>query len=255
MIAPGTRVGRYEVIGHLGAGGMGEVYRAHDTELGREVAIKIISGRAPADEATVERFIRETRAAASLSHPNIIAVHDVGTHEGSPFLVTELLEGEPLRARIERGPLSVRSGLDIAIQIAHGLAVAHARGILHRDLKPENLFLTADDTAKILDFGLAKLLPSSGATDAELDVTAQQLTQAGAVLGTAAYMAPEQAEGRVVDHRADQFAFGIVLYRYLVGSGLSSTRPCTRRSQRFCATSLAASRASDPSSRTASRGS
>ena len=217
VIAPGTRVGRYEVIGHLGAGGMGEVYRAHDAELGREVAIKIISGRAPADEATVERFIRETRAAASLSHPNIIAVHDVGTHEGSPFLVTELLEGETLRARIERGPLSVRSGLDIAIQIAHGLAVAHARGILHRDLKPENLFLTADDTAKILDFGLAKLLPSSGATGAELDVTAQQLTQAGAVLGTAAYMAPEQAEGRVVDHRADQFAFGVVLYEMFGG--------------------------------------
>jgi serine/threonine protein kinase/tetratricopeptide (TPR) repeat protein len=196
---------------------MGEVYRAHDAELGREVAVKIISGRAPADEATVERFIRETRAAASLSHPAIIAVHDVGTHEGSPFLVTELLEGETLRARIEPGPLSVRSGLDIAIQIAHGLAVAHARGILHRDLKPENLFLTADDRAKILDFGLAKLLPSPGAAAAELDVTAQQLTQAGAVLGTAAYMAPEQAEGRVVDHRADQFAFGVVLYEMFGG--------------------------------------
>jgi TolB-like protein len=197
---------------------MGEVYRARDAQLGREVAVKIISGGAPADEATVERFIRETRAAAALSHTAIIAVHDVGTHEGSPFLVTELLEGETLRARIARGPLGVRSGLEIAIQIAHGLAVAHARGILHRDLKPENLFVTADGTAKILDFGLAKLLPSSGATGAALDVTAQQqLTQAGAVLGTAAYMAPEQLDGRAVDHRADQFAFGVVLYEMFGG--------------------------------------
>ena len=196
---------------------MGEVYRAHDAQLGRDVAVKVIASRWLADEVTVERFLRETRAAAALSHPAIIAVHDVGTHEGSPFLVTELLDGETLSARIERGALGVRSGLDLAIQIAHGLAAAHARGILHRDLKPNNLFLTSDGAAKIFDFGLAKLLPSRESSAAALDVTGQQLTQPLTVLGTAAYMAPEQAEGRVVDQRADQFAFGVVLYEMFGG--------------------------------------
>ena len=217
VIGPGSRVGRYEVIGQLGAGGMGEVYRARDAELDREVAIKIIAGSARTDEATVDRFFRETRTAAALSHAAIIAVYDVGTHDGSPFLVTELLGGESLRARMQRGAIGVREGVDIAIQIAHGLAAAHARGILHRDLKPDNLFLTSEGGAKILDFGLAKLIPSSVEGVAEPDVTAAQLTQSGAVLGTPAYMPPEQAQGREVDHRADQFAFGVVLYEIFSG--------------------------------------
>ena len=233
---------------------MGEVYRAHDAELGREVAIKIIAGPRAADEATVERFFRETRAAAALSHPAIVAVHDVGTHEGSPFLVTELLDGETLRARIERGALGVRAGVDLAIQIAHGLAAAHARGILHRDLKPDNLFLTSDGGAKILDFGLAKLTPFVGGLSAAApDVTSAQLTQSGTVLGTPAYMAPEQAEGREVDHRGTSSRSASCSTRSSVGSGLSCAQPCTRRSPRFCAMNLVTSRPFDPSSRTASR--
>ena len=174
--------------------------------------------------------------------------------EGSPFLVTELLEGETLRAN-ERGALSVRIGLDIAIQIAHGLAAAHARGILHRDLKPENLFLTSDGTAKILDFGLAKLLPSSGSTAAALYVTAQQLTQFGTGTGTVVYMPPEQAQGRTGDHRADQFSFGLVLYEMFGGQRPFQHATVHETLAAICATSLAASRSSDPSFRTVSRGS
>ena len=216
MIAKGTRIGRYEVLSLVGAGGMGEVYRARDLQLGREVAIKIITASTSADPTAVDRFEREARAAAALSHPSIIAVHDFGTHGGSPFLVTELLEGETLRARIGRGALDVRAGLDIAIQLAHGLAAAHARGIVHRDLKPDNVFLTSAGTAKILDFGLAKLAPP-GQPAAELDVTTQQLTQAGVVLGTAGYMSPEQVESAPVDYRSDQFSFGVLVYEMFGG--------------------------------------
>jgi serine/threonine protein kinase len=215
VIAKGTRIGRYEVLSLLGAGGMGEVYRARDLQLGREVAIKIITPTTSADPTAVDRFEREARAAAALSHPSIIAVHDIGTHEGSPFLVTELLEGETLRARIARGALDVRAGLDIAIQLAHGLAAAHARGIVHRDFKPDNVFLTTAGTAKILDFGLAKL--SRPGQPAEIEVTTEQLTQPGVVLGTVGYMSPEQVVSAAVDHRTDQFGLGVIVYEMFGG--------------------------------------
>ena len=216
MIAAGTRIGRYELLALLGAGGMGEVYRARDVQLGREVAIKVIASTTSADPLALDRFEREARAAAALSHPSIIAVHDIGTHEGCPFLVTELLEGETLRVRLARGALDLRAGLDIAIQLAHGLAAAHARGIVHRDFKPDNVFLTSAGTAKILDFGLAKLA-RPGQHAAELDVTTRQLTKTGVVLGTVGYMSPEQVESARVDHRTDQFGFGVLVYEMFGG--------------------------------------
>jgi eukaryotic-like serine/threonine-protein kinase len=216
VLSPGTRLGRYEIVSALGAGGMGEVYRARDVQLGRDVAVKIIS--AAPDQVSLARFEREARAAAALSHPAVLAVYDTGSHEGLPFIVTELLEGETLRARLARGPLALRAALGLAVQLAHGLAAAHSRGIVHRDLKPENLFLTSDGAAKILDFGLAKLVqPIGSSTAASTAATASQVTADGTVLGTAAYMSPEQASGGAADHRADQFAFGAVLFELFTG--------------------------------------
>jgi eukaryotic-like serine/threonine-protein kinase len=216
VLSPGTRLGRYEIVSALGAGGMGEVYRARDVQLGREVAVKIIA--AAPDQTALARFEREARSAAALSHPAVLAVYDTGSHEGLPFIVTELLEGETLRARLARGPLALRAALGLAVQLAHGLAAAHSRGIVHRDLKPENLFLTSDGAAKILDFGLAKLVQPIGSSPAaSLPATVSQVTADGAVLGTAAYMSPEQASGGAADHRADQFAFGAVLFELFTG--------------------------------------
>ena len=219
-LAPGTRLGAYEILAPLGAGGMGEVYRARDTRLGREVAIKVIAAALSADPDRLKRFEQEARAAATLNHPNILAVHDVGAHNGAPFIVSELLEGETLRERLTSGLLPVRKAIDIGIHIAHALAAAHDKGIVHRDLKPENIFLTMDGRAKVLDFGLAKLTqtdaPFPTATNAPTS-PAGNMTQAGAVLGTVGYMAPEQVRGQPVDHRADIFAFGALLYEMLGG--------------------------------------
>lgn len=206
----GSRLGPYEIVAAAGAGGMGEVYRARDPRLERHVALKVLTSRFVADADGLRRFQQEAQAASQLNHPNIVAVYDVGQHDGVPYLVSELLEGETLRQRLTRERLPLRRALDLAIQIARGLAAAHEKGIIHRDLKPENIFITRDGNAKILDFGLAKLLPTPD--DAEKGTAPTAYTEAGVMLGTAGYMSPEQARGLPTDHRTDIFSLGAVLY-------------------------------------------
>jgi eukaryotic-like serine/threonine-protein kinase len=213
-IGPGLRLGPYEILGRLGAGGMGEVYRARDTRLHREVALKVIRAAAGMSADLLRRFEHEGRAAGALNHPNILAIYDTGSAEGVPFIVFELLEGETLDRRLAREPMSVQQAVAIAQQLARGLAAAHARGIIHRDLKPANVFVTRDREVKILDFGLAKVLPSDSGNVSASSVLA---TDEGVVLGTAGYMAPEQVRGQAVDHRADIFSFGAILYEMLAG--------------------------------------
>jgi len=215
-LTSGTKLGEYEVKSMLGSGGMGEVYRARDSRLGRDVAIKVLPSSLSADSERLRRFEQEARAAAALNHPNILAVFQMGTYEGAPYLVSELLEGETLREQIKRGRLSLRKAIDYAMQIARGLAAAHEKGIVHRDLKPENLFVTKDGRVKILDFGLAKLTqPQSSSEHSSPTLTEE--TEAGVVMGTAGYMAPEQVRGQKADNRADIFAFGTILYEMLAG--------------------------------------
>ena len=213
-LAPGVRLGPYEVVSPLGAGGMGEVYKARDPRLGRDVAIKVLPGSLASDPSRLHRFEQEARAVAALSHANILAIFDIGTGD-VPFLVTELLEGETLRAVIERGPVPMRRATDIALQLVAGLAAAHGRGIVHRDLKPENVFLTRDGTVKILDFGLAKCETGLGGAAAADHTMAA--TSAGVILGTVGYMAPEQIRGEPADPRSDIFAVGTVLYEMVSG--------------------------------------
>ncbi len=215
----GTKIGSYEIVSLLGVGGMGEVYRARDARLGRDVALKILPAAFARDEDRLRRFEQEARAVAALNHPNILAIHDVGQYDGTPYLVSELLEGESLRAMLDRGALPQRKAIDYGVQIAQGLAAAHEKGIVHRDLKPENLFITKDGRLKILDFGLAKLATKegeAGAAASNLTLTHAQ-TDAGVVMGTASYMAPEQVRGDAVDARTDIFAFGAVLFEMLSG--------------------------------------
>jgi Tol biopolymer transport system component len=213
-LTSGTRLGDYEVKSLLGSGGMGEVYRARDSRLGRDVAIKVLPSFLSADSERLHRFEKEARAAAALNHPNILAVHQMGTHAGAPYLVTELLEGETLREQIRCGRMAVRKAIDYAVQIARGLAAAHENGIVHRDLKPENLFVTKDGRVKILDFGLAKLTqPQSNSEHSTLTLT--EKTEPGVVMGTLGYMSPEQVRGQAADHRGDIFAFGAILYEML----------------------------------------
>jgi serine/threonine protein kinase len=200
----GTRLGPYEIESAIGAGGMGEVYKAHDARLGRDVAIKVLPPAYSADPDRLHRFEQEARAAAALNHPNILALHDIGSYQGAPYIVSELLQGATLRAS---GGLPVRKAIDYAIQIARGLAAAHDKGIVHRDLKPENVFVTTDGHVKILDFGLAKLVqPEPAVSGTDQAPTKLADTHPGMVLGTMGYMAPEQARGQTVDHRADIFA-------------------------------------------------
>jgi serine/threonine protein kinase len=213
-LAPGVRLGAYEIISPLGAGGMGEVYRARDPRLHRDVAVKILRGDCPASAETRARFEREAHAVAALSHPNILAIHDIGSDNNQLYIVTELLEGETLRARLERGPLPWRKAVEIAAAIADGLAATHIKGIIHRDLKPANIFLTRDGRVKVLDFGIAKL--RDAAEPEQLDTTISQ-NAPGRMLGTVAYMAPEQAAGKTVDARSDLFALGCVLYEMVGG--------------------------------------
>ncbi len=195
---------------------MGEVYRARDSGLKREVAVKVLPAFVTQDPERLRRFEQEAQAAAALSHPNILAIHHFGTCDGVPYLVTELLEGETLRAKLKGGPIAFRRSIDYGVQIAHGLAAAHEKGIVHRDLKPENLFLTRDGRIKILDFGLAKLMhPPTVSDDVAPTLTYQ--TESGMLIGTAGYMSPEQVRGEPVDHRADIFAFGAILYVLLTG--------------------------------------
>ena len=211
---PGTRLGHYEILATIGAGGMGEVYRARDPRLDREVAIKVIAPALASDAGILVRFEREAMSVAKLSHANILAIHEFGRDAGTAFVVTELVDGETLRARLEQGPLPARRAIGYGLQIARGIAAAHARGIAHRDLKPENVMITRDDQVKILDFGLAKPLdPGGGDMTRGVGLT----THAGFVLGTFGYMAPEQVRGVAVDHRADIFALGAVLYEMLSG--------------------------------------
>jgi serine/threonine-protein kinase len=214
-IANGTHIGPYQIAGWLGAGGMGDVYRARDARLAREVAIKVIAEASTSDVNRLHRFEQEARAVGQLNHPNILAVYDVGVHAGSPYIVSELLEGESLRARLERGALSTRKAIDYARQIAEGLATAHDRGIVHRDVKPENVFLTNDGRVKILDFGIAKLTRPSGDEVSRTGVPTD--TASGLVIGTAGYMSPEQVRGEAVDARSDIFNVGTILYEMLTG--------------------------------------
>jgi serine/threonine protein kinase/tetratricopeptide (TPR) repeat protein len=232
-LTPGTRLGRYEILSPIGAGGMGEVYKAHDPRLGREVAIKVLHESVAADPERLHRFEQEARAVAALSHPNILAIFDVGAG-AQPYLVTELLEGETLREGLARGPLPLARATDVAMQLVAGLAAAHDRGIVHRDLKPENIFLTRDRGVKILDFGLAKATSPAEAghhdpaglhdpngrgvrLQADVDVTRASATLPGLVMGTAGYMSPEQVRGQAADPRSDIFAAGAILYEMVTG--------------------------------------
>ena len=215
-LTAGTKLGPYEVIASVGAGGMGEVYRARDTRLGRDVAIKILPSSVSDDPDRLWRFEQEARAAGSLNHPNILVVHDIGDHDHAPYVVCELLEGTTLREQLTGAPLPARRAIDYAIQIARGLAAAHERGIVHRDLKPENLFVTRDGRVKILDFGIAKLAEREPAESGDA-LTEHAETDPGLVLGTVGYMSPEQVRGQRVDHRSDIFSFGAVLYEMLAG--------------------------------------
>jgi eukaryotic-like serine/threonine-protein kinase len=216
-LTTGVKIDAYEILGLLGAGGMGEVYRARDSALKRDVAIKVLPAFVSRDTDRLRRFTQEAQAAAALNHPNILAVYGLGNFEGSPYLVSELLEGETLREQLRHGAIPIRKATGYAVQIAHALAAAHEKGIVHRDLKPENLFVTKDGRVKVLDFGLAKLMQSPAPEQQGADATQGSTTNPGMVMGTAGYMAPEQVRGETVDHRADIFALGAVLYEMLTG--------------------------------------
>src|SRR5574341_960621 len=220
-ISPGIRFGHYEILSPLGAGGMGEVYRARDTRLNREVAIKILPASFANDSDRLRRFEQEALATSALNHPNILTVHDIGSAPAengrAPYIVAELLEGEELRAQLNDCPVAPRKAVEYAQQIAAGLAAAHAKGIVHRDLKPENLFVTTDGRVKILDFGLAKLRPQHTMNADSQAPTQRKVTDPGTVMGTVGYMSPEQVRGQEADHRSDIFSFGVILYEMLSG--------------------------------------
>jgi eukaryotic-like serine/threonine-protein kinase len=217
QVAAGSRLGPYEIISLIGAGGMGEVYKARDTRLSRIVAVKILPSSFAIDPDRLRRFEQEARAVAALSHPNILAVYDIGQHEGTPYLVSELLEGESLREMLARGPLSHRKAVNYSIQVAKGLAAAHDKSIAHRDLKPDNIYITREGQVKILDFGLSKNVAAHGAAIAAAMTTTGTTTEVGMVMGTAGYMSPEQVRGEGVDCRTDIFSFGSVLFEMLTG--------------------------------------
>ena len=213
----GTKLGRYEIRSKIGEGGMGEVYLARDAQLGRDVAVKVLPSAYSIDKDRLHRFEQEACAASALNHPSIIVIHDIGTHDGAPYIVSELLEGETLRSRIGGTALGQRRAVDYALQIAQGLAAAHEKGIVHRDLKPENIFITKDGRIKILDFGVAKLTQPDR-NQSQTDIPTRRVdTDPGVVIGTAGYMSPEQVRGKGVDHRSDIFSLGAILYELLSG--------------------------------------
>src|ERR1700677_4390968 len=215
-LTAGTKIGPYEILNPLGAGGMGEVYRARDTRLGRDVAIKVLLSERARDAERLRRFETEARAVAALNHPNILSIHDIGTHDGAPYLVSECLEGQSLRQELSGGALPLRRAIEYGTEIAQGLAAAHDKGIIHRDLKPENIFVTRDGRVKILDFGLAKLARPEPSSDEGATLEGEP-TSVGAVLGTVGYMSPEQVKGEPADARSDIFALGTILYEMLSG--------------------------------------
>ena len=216
-VGPGSRLGPYEVIAPLGSGGMGEVFLALDTRLGRHVAVKVLPAELSADRERLARLEREARAASALNHPNIVTVHDIGTSGPTSYIAMEFVEGKTLRELLLSGPLTVKRALEIAAQVADGLAKAHAAGIVHRDLKPENLMVSKDGFAKILDFGLAKFAPLESGELSRMQTVTKAQTEVGTVLGTVGYMSPEQARGEAVDFRSDQFSFGGILYEMVAG--------------------------------------
>src|SRR5438132_9325365 len=203
-IEAGTKLGRYEIRAKIGEGGMGEVYRAYDTTMHREVAIKVLPAALSTDKERLARFEQEAQTAGALNHPNVLVIYHIDTHEGAPYIVSELLEGETLRERMGGVALPQRKAIDYALQVAHGLAAAHAKGIVHRDLKPENLFVTNDGRMKILDFGLAKLTGTGDGTQSQTEVPTRRVdTDPGMVMGTMGYMSPEQLKGQLADHHSD----------------------------------------------------
>ena len=216
-LASGSRLGPYEIVSALGEGGMGEVYRAHDPRIGRDVAIKVLPVATSQNRDHLQRFEQEARATGSLQHPNLLVIFDFGTHNGAPFIVSELLEGTSLRDRLDKGRLSSRKSIEYAVQVARGLGAAHDKGVVHRDLKPENIFITADERVKILDFGLAKLMQPDDSEVSASAATQRMATSPGVVLGTVGYMSPEQVRGTAIDHRSDVFSFGVVLYEMISG--------------------------------------
>ncbi|HEV8368025.1 MAG TPA: protein kinase [Pyrinomonadaceae bacterium] len=217
-IAPNTSIADYTIVSKIGEGGMGEVWRAHDAKLSRDVAIKVLPAAFSSDPERLKRFEQEAQAAGALNHPNILVIYHIGTHEGSPYIVSELLEGETLRERMGGVALPQRKAIDYSLQLAHGLAAAHEKGIVHRDLKPENIFITKDGRVKILDFGLAKLLGAGDSYQSQTEVPTRRVdTDPGVVMGTIGYMSPEQLRGRPADHRSDIFSFGAILYEMLSG--------------------------------------
>ncbi len=227
QLDPGQRLGIYEILSPLGAGGMGAVYRARDVQLGREVAIKVLDEEVSRNAAGLRRLLAEAKAASALNHPNIVTVYGFGEENGHPYLVTELVEGRTLRELLGAGPLELDRGLDIALQVLAGLAKAHAAGLVHRDLKPENLMVTSEGLVKILDFGLAKLVTgdAEASRSSSLESLGVTATETGIVMGTASYMSPEQARGQPTDARADLFSLGIILYE--MSSGTNPFRRAT----------------------------
>ncbi|MGK2856394.1 MAG: serine/threonine-protein kinase, partial [Thermoanaerobaculia bacterium] len=217
QLPSGTKLAHYEIAAAIGKGGMGEVYRAKDTRLGRDVAIKLLPEEFTRDAERLVRFEREARLLASLNHPHIAAIHGLEEVDGARFLVMELASGEDLSVRLQRGPIPLRESIEIAVQIAEALEVAHEKAIIHRDLKPANIKVSDDGAVKLLDFGLAKALESEeGESDISNSPTmVRAATHAGVILGTAAYMSPEQARGKKADKRADIWALGVVLYEML----------------------------------------
>ena len=211
-LSSGSKFGAYQILSPLGAGGMGEVYRARDSRLGREVAIKVLPGNVCPDKKRIERFQQEARSASALNHPNIVTIYELGEVGKTCYIAMELVDGVAVRDLLAAGSIPLAKVIEIAAQVAEGLAKAHEAGIVHRDLKPENLMVSRDGLVKILDFGLAKLVPSDSS-----DETRTRQTLPGAVLGTLEYMSPEQASGQTVDFRSDQFSFGSVLYEMLTG--------------------------------------
>src|SRR6266581_1105990 len=216
-LTSGSKLGPYEIQSPLGAGGMGEVYSATQNSLGRQVAIKVLASASALDPERLRRFEQEARAASALNHPNIISIYDVGRDGATSYIAMELVDGKTLRALLEAGPLGIKKALQIATQIADGLAKAHAAGIVHRDLKPENVMVSRDGFVKILDFGLAKLTAPQTEEQLSEVPTAMAGTRPGLVMGTVGYMSPEQASGKTLDFRSDQFSFGSILYELSTG--------------------------------------